>query len=107
MAAVRAPALSAQNASWLAKLLHEAFVKLGVVVVHLGAQPPSHLLQTTVMNYAFKINVLVWELERGVLPPSTTTTVTTMAASTSSAPTPASAPTPMVGLPRRRLPLLN
>jgi hypothetical protein len=44
VAAVRAPALSAQDASWSAKLLHEAFVKLRKVAVHLGVQPPSHPL---------------------------------------------------------------
>jgi hypothetical protein len=103
MVPVRAPSVNVQDASWLVKLLHQAFVNLGKVVVHLGVQPPSHPLQTTVMDYAFKINVLVGELERGVLPSSTTTTVTTMAASTSLAP----APTPTVRLLRRRLPLLN
>jgi hypothetical protein len=36
------------------------------VAVHLWVQPPSHLLQTTVKDYAFKINVLVGDLERGV-----------------------------------------
>jgi hypothetical protein len=46
------------------------------------------------MDYIFKINVLDGELERGVLPPSMTTTVMKMAASTS--PAPALAPT--VGL---------
>jgi hypothetical protein len=73
---------------------------------HLGVQQPTHPLQTTVMDYAFKINVLAGELERGVLPPSTTTT---MAASTSPALAPAltPTPTPTVGLLRRRLPLLN
>jgi hypothetical protein len=34
------------------------------------------------MDYAFKINVLAGELERGVLPPSMTATTTMMAAST-------------------------
>jgi hypothetical protein len=100
---VRAPSVNVQDASWSVKLLHQAFVNLGKVAVHLGVQPPSHPLQTVVMDYAFKINILVGELERGVLPPSTTTTATTMAASTSPAP----APTPTVGLLRRRLPLLN
>jgi hypothetical protein len=108
VAAVRAPAVNVQDASWSAKLLHQAFVNLGKVVVHLGVQPPSHPLQTTMMDYVFKINVLVGELERGVLPPSTTTT---MAASTSQAlaptPAPALTPTPTMGLLRRRLPLLN
>jgi hypothetical protein len=69
MAAVRAPALSAEDTSWSAKLFHEAFVKLRKVSVHLGVQPPSHPLQTTVKDYAFKINVLVGDLERGVLAP--------------------------------------
>jgi hypothetical protein len=50
-------------------LLHEAFVNLGKVDAHLGVQPPSHPLHTTVTDYAFKINVLVGDLERGVLPP--------------------------------------
>jgi hypothetical protein len=45
------------------------FHDLGKVAVHLGVQPPSHPLQTIVRDYAFKINVLVGELERGVLPP--------------------------------------
>jgi hypothetical protein len=103
VAPVRAPAVNVQDASWSVKLRHQAFMNLGKVVVHLGVQPPSHPLQMTVMDYAFKINVLVGELERGVLPPSTTTTMTTMAASTSPAPT----PTPTVGLLQRRLHLLN
>jgi hypothetical protein len=69
MVAVCAPALSVEDASWLVKLFHEAFVKLQKVAVHLGVQPPSHLLQTTVKDYAFKINVLVGDLERGMLAP--------------------------------------
>jgi hypothetical protein len=47
------------------------------------------------MDYAFKVNVLAGELERGVLPPSTTTMAMMMAASTSPA------LTPTVGLLRR------
>jgi hypothetical protein len=104
VAAVRAPIVNVQDASWSVKLLHQDFVNLVKVAVHLGVQPPSHPLQTTVMDYAFKINVLVGELERGVLPPFTTTT---MAASTSPAPALALTPTPTVGLLRQRLPLLN
>jgi hypothetical protein len=69
VAAVRAPALNAQDAPWSVKLLHEAFVNLGKVVVHLGVEPPSHPLQTTVMDYTFMVNVLVGDLERGVLRP--------------------------------------
>jgi hypothetical protein len=77
-------------------MLHQAFVHLVKVSVHVEVQPPTHPLQTTVMDYTFKINVLAGELERGVLPPSTTT-ATTMAASTSLALT----PTPTVVLLRR------
>jgi hypothetical protein len=44
-------------------------MKLQKVVVHLGVPPTSHPLQTTVKDYAFKISVLVGDLERGVLPP--------------------------------------
>jgi hypothetical protein len=88
-------------------MLHQAFLTLGNVVVHLGVQQPTHPLQTTVMDHAFKINVLAGELKRRVLPPSTTATVTTMAASTSLALALAPTPTPTVGLLRQRLPLLN
>jgi hypothetical protein len=72
-------------------MLHQAFLSLGNVAVHLGVQQPTHSLQTTVMDYAFKINFFAGELERGVLPPFTTTMATTMATSTS--PDPASTPT--------------
>jgi hypothetical protein len=50
-----------------------------------------------VKDYAFKINVLVGDLERGVLAPSTTT-AGMMAASTSPDLALALAPTPTVGL---------
>jgi hypothetical protein len=50
-------------------LFHEAFVKLRKVAVHLGVPAISHPLQTTMKDYAFKINVLVGDLERGVLAP--------------------------------------
>jgi hypothetical protein len=58
-----------EYAGFSVKMLHQAFLSLGKVVVHLGVQRPTHPLQTTVMYYAFKINVLAGELERGVLPP--------------------------------------
>jgi hypothetical protein len=60
----------------------------------------------TMKDYTFKINVLVGDLERGVLTPSTTTAAM-IAASTSPALAPAPTPAPTVGLLRRRLPLLN
>jgi hypothetical protein len=95
---LHAPSVNVSDASWSVKMLHQAFLTLGKVAVHLGVQQPTHPLQTTVMDYAFKINVLDGELERGVLPPSTTMTATTMAASTSPAPAPAPTLTPTVGL---------
>jgi hypothetical protein len=39
------------------------------MVVHLGVQQPPEPLQTTVMDYAFKVNVLAGHLEREVVPP--------------------------------------
>jgi hypothetical protein len=45
-------------------LFHEAFVKLRKVAIHLGVPALSHPLQMTVKDYAFKINVLVGDLER-------------------------------------------
>jgi hypothetical protein len=67
------------------KMLYQAWQGLGKMDVHLGVQRPPDPLQTTVMDYAFKVNVLAWELERIVAPPM----MTTMAASTSPAPAPA------------------
>jgi hypothetical protein len=51
------------------KILYHAWQSLGKMVVHLGFQRPTDPLQTTVMDYAFKINVLVGQLEREVAPP--------------------------------------
>jgi hypothetical protein len=55
--------------TWSANLLQEAFVKLRKVDVHLRVPAPSHPLQMTAKDYAFKINVLLWGLDRGVLAP--------------------------------------
>jgi hypothetical protein len=87
-------------------MLYQAWQGLGKVAVHLEVQRPTDPLQTTVMDYAFKVNVLARQLEREVLPPSTTT-MTTIGALTSPALTLTLTPTPTVGLLRRRLPLLN
>jgi hypothetical protein len=95
MVPLRAPKVKVKNVCFSVKMLHQAWWSLGKVVVHLGAQRPTDPLQTTVMDYAFKINVLARELERGVLPPSTTMTAMTMAASTSPAPAPAPAAAPL------------
>jgi hypothetical protein len=89
-------------------MLYEAWQRLGKLSVHLEVQLPPGPLQMTVMDYAFKVNVLARELEREVVPPSTTK-MTRIASSTSPALalTPTPTPTPTVGLLRRRLPLLN
>jgi hypothetical protein len=44
LAVVRAPTLNADEATWLANLFHEAFMKLRMVAVHLGVPTPSHPL---------------------------------------------------------------
>jgi hypothetical protein len=54
VAIVRAPALNVDEATWSANLFHEAFVKLRKVAVHLEVPAPSHPLQMTVKDYAFK-----------------------------------------------------
>jgi hypothetical protein len=89
-------------------MLYEAWQSLGKLVVHLGVQIPPGPKEMTMMDYAFKVNSLAGNLEREVVPPSTTM-MTTMVASTSPAPAPTLTPTPTltVGLLRWRLPLLN
>jgi hypothetical protein len=44
MAAVRAPPLNVDEATWLVNLFHEAFVKLRKVSVHFGVPAPRDLL---------------------------------------------------------------
>jgi hypothetical protein len=44
-------------------------VKLRKVAIHLGVSAHRDPLQMTVKDYAFKINILVGDLERGVLAP--------------------------------------
>jgi hypothetical protein len=39
------------------------------VAAHLGVPAPRDLLQMTVKDYTFKMNILVGDLERGVLAP--------------------------------------
>jgi hypothetical protein len=101
---LRAPKVNVEDACFSVKMLYQAWQSLGKVAVHLGVQRPTDSLQTTVMDYTFKSNVLAGQLEREVLSSSTMMT-TTMAASMSPAPAPTR--TPMVGLLRRRVPLLN
>jgi hypothetical protein len=84
-------------------MLYQAWQSLKKMAVHLGIQRPPESLQTTVMDYAFKVNVLAGDLEREVPPPPT---MTTMEALTSPTPAPTLTPTPTVGLLQWRLPLL-
>jgi hypothetical protein len=67
VAVVRARPLNADEATWSLNLFRDAFVKLPKVVVHLGVPVPNDLLQGTVKDYAFKINILVVDLESGVI----------------------------------------
>jgi hypothetical protein len=69
MVVMRAPPLNADEATWSVNLFRDAFVKLQKVAVHLGVPTPWDPLQMTVNDYAFKINILVGDLERGVLAP--------------------------------------
>jgi hypothetical protein len=66
---LRAPKVDFQDACFSVKMLYEAWQSLGKLVVHLGVQRPPGPLQTTVMDYAFKVNVLVGYLEREVVSP--------------------------------------
>jgi hypothetical protein len=50
-------------------MLYQAWQSLKKMVVHLGVQRPPEPLQTTVMDYPFKVNVLAGHLEREVVPP--------------------------------------
>jgi hypothetical protein len=50
------------------KMLYQAWQSLKKMVVHLGVELPSEPLQTTVMGYTFKVNVLAGHLEREVPP---------------------------------------
>jgi hypothetical protein len=69
VAVVRAPPLNADKATWLVNLFREAFVKLRKVAVHLRVPALRDPLQMTVKEYTFKINIVVGDLERGLLAP--------------------------------------
>jgi hypothetical protein len=71
---LRAPKVDYSDACFSVKMLYDAWQSLGKLAGHLGVQLPPGPLQMTVMDYAFKINVLAGKLEREVVPPSTTTT---------------------------------
>jgi hypothetical protein len=50
-------------------MLYQAWQSIGKVAIHLGVQRPTEPLKKTVMDYAFKVNVLAKQLEREVVPP--------------------------------------
>jgi hypothetical protein len=66
---LRAPAVNFEDACFSVKMLYQAWQSLGKVALHLGVQRPTDPLQTTVMDYAFKVNFLAGNLEREVVPP--------------------------------------
>jgi hypothetical protein len=66
MVPLRAPKVDYSDACFSVKMLYEAWQSLGKLAVHLGVQLPPGPLQMTVMDYAFKVNVLAGKLEREV-----------------------------------------
>jgi hypothetical protein len=100
-----APSVNVEDVYFSVKMLYQAWQSLKKMVVHLRVERPPEPLQTTVVDYAFKVNVLAGHLEREVVP--SPPPPTTMAASTSPALAPTLTPTPTVGLLWWRLPLLN
>jgi hypothetical protein len=66
---LRAPEADYSDACFSVKMLYKAWQSLGKLAVHLGVQRPPSPLQTTVMDYAFQVNVLAGNLEREVVPP--------------------------------------
>jgi hypothetical protein len=50
-------------------MLYEGWQSLGKLAVHLGVQIPPGPKEMTVMDYAFKVNVLAGNLKREVVPP--------------------------------------
>jgi hypothetical protein len=66
---LRAPKVDYSDACFSVKMLYEAWQSLGKLAVHLGVQIPPGPKEMTVMDYAFKVNVLAGNLEREVVPP--------------------------------------
>jgi hypothetical protein len=66
---LRAPEVNFEDACFSMKMLYQAWLSLGKMVVHLGVQRPTDPLQTTAMDYAFEVNVLAGQLEREMVPP--------------------------------------
>jgi hypothetical protein len=66
---MRAPTVNVEDAYFSVKMLYQAWQSLKKMAAHIGVQRPPEPLQTTVMDYSFKVNVLAGHLEREVVPP--------------------------------------
>jgi hypothetical protein len=66
---MRAPSINVEDACFSVQMLYQAWQSLKKMAVHLRVQRPPEPLQTAVMDYAFKVNVLAGHLEREVVPP--------------------------------------
>jgi hypothetical protein len=64
---LHAPAVDFSDAYFSVKILYEAWHSLVKLAVHLGVQRPPGPLQMTVIDYAFKVNVLAGYLEREIV----------------------------------------
>jgi hypothetical protein len=69
MVPLRAPKVDFQDACFSVNMLYQDWQSIGKVAIHLGVQRPTEPLKKTVMDYAFKVNVLAKQLEREVVPP--------------------------------------
>jgi hypothetical protein len=101
---LRAPKVDYSDVWFSVKMLYEAWQRLGKLAVHLGVQIPTGPKDMTVMDYAFKVNVLAGKLEREVPPLVYYNDDDDGSLDVSSS---GSDSSPLVGLLRRRLPLLN
>jgi hypothetical protein len=66
---LRAPKVEYSDACFSVKMLYGAWQSLGKLAVHLKVQIPPGPKEMTVMDYAFKVNVLAGNPEREVVPP--------------------------------------
>jgi hypothetical protein len=66
---MRAPSVNAEDAYFSVNMLYQAWQSLKKMAIHLGVQRPPEPLQTTSMDYTFKVNFFAGHLEREVVPP--------------------------------------
>jgi hypothetical protein len=66
---MRAPSVNVEDSCFSVKMLYQAWQSLKKMAVHLWVERSPEPLQTTVMDYAFKVNVLAGHLEREVVSP--------------------------------------